>query len=302
MADLTVIILTRNEENNLRKCVESFKGAARRFVIVDSFSTDRTEELCRALDAELRSIGARLDFYRNEWVDYATQFNWGIQNTSISTKWTMRMDADEELLPELSTEIAEKLDQLPPSVNGVILRRRLIFMGKWIRHGGRYPEYLLRIWRTGKAMCEQKVMDEHMLLLEGVTTRFEYDFADNNQKDLTWWIGKHNWYAGREVQDRQMSMKKALDASTQILGGVSSRQAKAKRFAKDHGYYALPSFFRAHAYFIYRYYFRLGFLDGTEGRVFHFLQAYWYRFLVDAKLYECDKKGIDIKPSGALRA
>ena len=99
MVDLTVIILTKNEEKNLRKCVESFRGAAKRFVVVDSFSTDGTKALAGQLNEELQKQGASLDFYENPWKDYATQFNWGIENTDISTEWTMRMDADEELLP-----------------------------------------------------------------------------------------------------------------------------------------------------------------------------------------------------------
>ena len=83
--------------------------------------------------------------------------------------------------------------------------------------------------------------------------------------------------------------------------GVSTEQAKRKRVVKNSGYYKLPKFFRAHLYFVYRYYIRLGFLDGVEGKIFHFLQAYWYRFLVDAKLYECEKKGVKMQKQGVLK-
>ena len=96
MTDLTVVILTKNEEKNLRKCVESFRGVAKRFVIVDSFSTDGTEALCKELNTELQKIGSGLDFYQNKWVSYADQLNWGLQNTGIDTEWSMRMDADPE--------------------------------------------------------------------------------------------------------------------------------------------------------------------------------------------------------------
>ena len=301
MTDLTVVILTKNEEKNLRKCVESFKGAAKRFVIVDSFSTDGTEKLCEELNRELNSIGARLDFYRNKWVSYADQLNWGLNNTNITTAWTMRMDADEELTEELAAEIDGKLDNLPADVSGVILRRRVYFMGRWIKHGGRYPELLLRIFRTGRAYCELKLMDEHMILQEGKTANFKYDLIDNNQKNLEWWTAKHNWYSNREVLDHQMTLENAMDESLEN-DATSSSQAKMKRVVKNGGYYKLPKFFRAHLYFIYRYYFKLGFLDGPEGRIFHFLQAYWYRFLVDAKLYECEKKGIKMSEQGDLKA
>ena len=189
MLDLTVIILTKNEEKNIEKCINSFKGIAKRFVIVDSFSDDETEKICKELNKSMKKDGVLVDFYQNKWIDYATQLNWGINSTNINTEWVMRMDADEELLPELVEELKEKLPNVDDDINGIILRRRLIFMGKWIRHGGRYPELLLRIWRNGFGQCEQKIMDEHMILTSGKTITFKNDLQDNNQKDLNWWIG-----------------------------------------------------------------------------------------------------------------
>ena len=301
MTDLTVIILTKNEEKNIRKCIESFRGCVRRFVIVDSFSTDGTEQICNELDEELRRIGSQLDFYQNKWVSYADQLNWGLKNTNITTEWSMRMDADEEIMEELANEIEERLPQLENSVNGVILRRRVYFMGRWIKHGGRYPELLLRIFRTGMATCEMKIMDEHMILAGGSTVEFEHDLIDNNQKDLEWWIAKHNWYSNREVLDHQMTLENQMDESLE-KEGKSSGQAKMKRIVKNGGYYRLPKFFFSFLYYFYRYYIKFGFLDGPEGKIFHFLQAYWYRFLVDAKIYECEKKGIKMRPQGDLKA
>jgi len=301
MLDLTVVILTKNEELNLRKCIESFRGIVKRFVIIDSYSTDGTEDLCRELDSELRKIGSKLDFYQNKWVDYATQLNWGFTQTNITTEWSMRMDADEEMMENLVEEIKQKLPLLESGTNGVILRRRVYFMGRWIRHGGRYPELLLRIFRTGKAFCEQKIMDEHLILTEGKTVEFKYDFIDNNTKDLEWWTNKHNWYSNREVLDYQIKVENELNSDDLITDGISSKQAKVKRSIKNKGYYRLPKFYRAHLYYIYRYYFKLGFLDGKEGRIFHFLQAYWYRFLVDSKMYESEKFNRKMKPQGDLK-
>ena len=292
MVDLTVLILTKNEEKNLRKCIESFKGIAKRFVIVDSGSTDDTVNIAKQLHA---------DVYCHDFKNHAEQFNWGINNTDITTEWVMRMDADEELTEELTDEIDSRLGDVPPSVSGIIVRRRLIFMGRWIKHGGRYPEYLLRIFRNGKAMCEQKIMDEHLVLSEGTTLEFKNDLIDNNQKDLDWWTAKHNWYSNREVLDHQMTVENQIE-KTMDDGGKSSSQAAMKRKIKNGGYYRLPMFLRAHIYFIYRYYIKLGFLDGKEGKIFHFLQAYWYRFLVDAKMYECEKKGIKMTEQGDLKA
>jgi glycosyltransferase involved in cell wall biosynthesis len=292
MADLTVIILTKNEEKNLEKCITSFQGVARRFVIVDSFSTDHTVELAKSLGA---------DVYQNPWVDYATQLNWGLKNTHIDTMWTMRMDADEELTPELVREIEEKLDRLPQDITGVECRRRVYFLGKWIRHGGIYPTILLRIFRTGKAICEQTIMDEHMILLEGKSTGFQYDFIDNNTKDLEWWTNKHNWYSDREVAD-YLDKERQMENGEVVRPSLKGNQAEKKRWVKYMVYYKTPLMRRAHWYFFYRYIIKLGFLDGREGLIFHFLQGYWYRFLVDAKIYEARKKGSHKEKFGDLKA
>lgn len=291
MADLTIIILTKNEEKNLKKCIDSFNGCASRIVVIDSFSTDNTVELAKSLGAEV---------YEHVFENHAAQFNWAIDNIDLDTKWVMKVDADEEFTSELASEINDRLDKLPQNVNGVILRRRVYFMGRWLRHGGMYPQLLLRIFRVGHGMSEMKLMDEHLIITDGNTVTFKGDFSDNNNKCLEWWIGKHNWYSNKEVLDQQMKSddnnKKESVSETE-----TSFQAKVKRFIKNHGYYSLPKFFRAHLYFIYRYYFRLGFLDGKEGKIFTFLQAYWYRFLVDAKMYECEKNGIKMQSQGDLK-
>lgn len=292
MTNLTIIILTKNEEQNLKKCITSFKSIVQRVVIIDSYSTDDTVDLAKSLGA---------DVYEHPFENHAAQFNWALSNIDIQTEWVMKVDADEEFTPELADEIEQKLDTLPANVNGVILRRRVYFMGKWLKHGGKYPELLLRIFRVGHGMSEMKLMDEHLIVTNGDVVTFKNDFLDNNNKSLEWWINKHNWYSNKEVLDQQIKSD-IVNGEESIEETSTSLQAKVKRFVKNHGYYSLPKFFRAHLYFVYRYYFRFGFLDGTEGKIYTFLQAYWYRFLVDAKIYECEKKGTKMKPQGDLKA
>lgn len=291
MVDLTVVILTKNEEANLRKCVESFRGIAKRFVVVDSYSTDATVELAKSLGAEV---------YQHSFKNHAAQFNWALENTEISTQWVMKIDADEELTIQLAEEINNRLESLDSEINGIILRRRVYFMGRWLRHGGKYPELLLRIFKVGHGMSEMKMMDEHLIIKDGSTVMFRYDFIDNNNKNLEWWIHKHNWYSNKEVFDYQLRNMKLNGRSAGY--NTFSLRVKLKRFVKNYGYYSLPKFLRAHIYFLYRYFIRLGFLDGREGLIYTFLQAYWYRFLVDAKLYECEKNGIRMKNQEDLKA
>lgn len=296
MVDLTVLILTKNEEKNLKKCVESFKGIASRFVIVDSFSDDKTKELSMELSKEVN-----LDFYEHKFENYAKQLNWGLENTDITTKWTMRIDADEELTEELAYEMDEKLNNIEEGINGIIVKRRTYFLGKWIKHGGVYPMKVLRIFRTGKAFCEAKIMDEHMILKEGTSVEFKNDIKDFNTKDIDWWTHKHNWYSNREVLDYEENVLYKNKAKGVMEESFSGNQAQRKRFIKNKGYYNLPLFFRAKLYYFYRYYLRLGFLDGKEGKIYHFLQGYWYRFLVDSKIYETTKFNKKIECQGDLK-
>lgn len=298
MLDLTIVIITKNEEKNLKKCIESFNGIAKRIVIVDSYSSDGTKTLCEKMKSD-----NNISFYEHKFINHSEQLNWAFKNTNINTTWTMRMDADEELTPELVNELQKKLPKIASDVNGIILKRRVYFMGRWIKHGGKYPELLLRIFRTGFGECEQKFMDEHLIIKSGNTIKFDEDIIDNNNKHLEWWTNKHNWYSNKEVEDYQGKLDVTLDNSSESLmdESIIKGQAERKRFIKNNGYYKLPLFFRAHIYFIYRYYVRLGFLDGKEGKIYHFLQAYWYRFLVDAKIYECEKFNIEMEGQGDLK-
>ena len=140
MADLTVLILAQNEEKNIVRSVSSVRSIAKRIIVVDSGSTDKTIELAEQNGAEVVK--------HSPFVNYATQFNWGLDNTNIDTKWILRLDADEQVTPELAKEIENSLAEHElDDVNGFEVRCRIIFMGKWIRHGGTYPLIIPRLFR-----------------------------------------------------------------------------------------------------------------------------------------------------------
>jgi glycosyltransferase involved in cell wall biosynthesis len=269
---LSVLILTHNEESNIGKCLRSLLPLDPAVYVVDSGSTDKTLDICRSYGATVA---------RHEWKNHADQFNWGLGHFGLSSGWVMRMDADEEVTPELAQLLREFLRDPPADVSGVWVRRRVHFMGRWIRHGGYYPTWLLRMFRAGSGRCEQRWMDEHIVVDSGQTIRLFADIIDDNAKDLTFWTDKHNRYADREVLDL-LAREDAAGPDGARPGG----QAGARRWMKTHVYGRVPLFVRPLLYFVYRYFFRLGFLDGREGLIFHFLQGFWYRFLVDAKLYE----------------
>jgi hypothetical protein len=184
----------------------------------------------------------------------------------------------------LEEEIKTILPEIKNNINGFFMKRQVYFMGRWIRHGGYYPVWLLRLFRRGKGRCEEREMDEHIFLDNGCTIKLQNDFVDDNRKSITWWIDKHNSYSVREAKD----MMKSGVPDKKELSGIGEQPAQ-KRWMKKNIYMKFPIFLRAFLYFFYRYFIRLGFLDGKEGLIFHFLQGFWYRFLVDAKLYESRK-------------
>ncbi len=266
---LTVVILTRDEARHIERCLASVAGLALRVVVVDSGSTDATTALAAAAGA---------DIFANPWVNYATQFNWALDHCGIDTPWTLRLDADEVVLPALRTRLAAFFAD-PGDAVAATVNRQIHFLGRWIRWGGIYPVRQLRVWRTGRGRCEDRWMDEH-IGVDGPIRHLDADIADINLNTLGWWTGKHNGYATREAIDE------LLRPLAPVTGGGLDRQARVKRWIKHSVYGRMPLGLRALAYFLYRYCVRLGFLDGWQGLVFHGLQGGWYRFLVDAKIAE----------------
>ena len=275
-AGLSVLILTHNEERNIAKCIESLLPLTHDIFIVDSGSDDRTVEICRQYGAQVA---------HRPWTTYADQFNWGLDHFSFAGEWVMRMDADEEVIPELATQLRAFLDRPPAAVTGISVRRRVYFMDRWIKHGGYYPTWLLRVFRRGVGRCEDLWMDEHIVLSHGDAIKIHADIIDKNNKDLTFWTDKHNKYANREVLDL-IAARPCAEAGDRLTAALGASQAQSRRWMKENFYVRAPLFLRPFLYFLYRYFLRLGFLDGREGLIFHFLQGFWYRFLVDAKLFE----------------
>lgn len=274
MADLTTIILTYNEEKNIANAINSVKEISKRIVVVDSYSNDKTVEIAKSLGVEI---------YQNKWINYSKQFQFALTHTNINTQWIFRLDADEIISIEASKEINTICkENKDTDINGIVVRFEVNFLGKSLKHGGIYPFKKLLVFKKDKGYIEDRSMDEHIILTEGKSVELKNDSFHRDYKDLSSWIDKHNKYSSREVEDYFNSNNKG---SNQL-----NKSAKIKRFVKMNIYYKLPLGTRAHLYFLYRYYFKLGFLDGKEGKIFAFMQAYWYRFLVDAKILEQEKK------------
>lgn len=272
---ITAIILTKNEEMHLARCISSLGGIVDAVVVVDCFSTDKTLEIAEHFGAQV---------LRKEWVNYASQFNWALTQIDSGTKWVLRIDADEVMTPQLLDEIKLKLPGLDENLDGVYWGRRMSFQGRLIQHGGVFPVQVLRLFRYGRGQCENRWMDEH-IKVSGQTVDFAGEMIDDNLNALTWWIDKHNKYSSREVVDL-LNLEYFFMQHDTVASLKGGKQPGIKRWLKEVVYARLPEGFRAFAYFFYRYVLRLGFLDGRAGTAFHFLQGFWYRYLVDAKIAE----------------
>lgn len=278
---IAAIILTKNEERHIARCIQSLKTICDEIIVVDSFSTDRT-----CLLAE--QLGARI--YRNPWKNYATQFNYGVYQCQIQSEWIWRIDADEFLEGKIGLAVKEAVSKCASDVNGIYVRKRIDFMGKPLLHGGWYPSYHLKVFRKGHGDCENRWMDEHIRIFDGTTiTVTEGNQVDANLNDLSWWTEKHNGYATREMVDMLM-MEYGMDAkSEEVVPNFFGTEEQRKRWLKMK-YVKAPLFVRPFINFILRYVFKAGFLDGKEGFIWHVLQGFWYRMLVDAKIYEIKKR------------
>ncbi|MGA8169948.1 MAG: methyltransferase domain-containing protein [Methylocystis sp.] len=273
---VTVIILTFNEELHLERCIASVSAFAQQVIVIDSFSSDRTVEIAERLGAMVT---------QRAFKHQADQFQWALDNCQITTDWVLRLDADEYVEPALAKEIMERVPGLPRHVTGVRLRRKVIFRDRWIRHGGYYPAILLRLWRTGAAAIEQRWMDEYAILIHGEGVTFEKDFVDHNLRDITWWTDKHNRYATRHMLEF-INREFELYPSDEAMDRRAQEQSPLKRFVRNRLYTKAPLYLRSVFFFIYRYVFRLGFLDGRAGFLFQAFQCLWYYLLIDAKIEE----------------
>nr|WP_206171661.1 glycosyltransferase family 2 protein [Thiorhodococcus mannitoliphagus] len=267
--------MTFNEARHLRRCIASLETVATDILVVDSYSTDETLEIARA-------CGARV--VQHAWMSHAAQFNWALTQLDSDTDWVIRLDADEYLTPELIEELSDRLPVIGPEIDGVYFSRRMTFQRRMIRHGGVFPVRVLRMFRYGRGRCENRWMDEH-IKVEGGVLDLDGELIDDNLNSLTWWTAKHNSYASREAIDLLNLEYEFMprDSVASLRGG---KQSGVKRWIKEEVYARFPLGFRAFVYFFYRYFLRLGFLDGKAGTAFHFLQGFWYRYLVDAKVTE----------------
>lgn len=276
MLDLSVIILAGNEEIHMKRCLDRITPYVKEVFVIDCYSTDRTVEIAQGYE--------NVTILQNKWVNYATQFNWALQNAPIKTEWVLKLDADEYLELALIERMQKELPMIPDDISAISIRLKHMFLGKFIK-GGTGKKYMTRIFRKGRAVSENRQMDEHMKLTFGELVVWEEAFYDDNFNNLKWWTNKHNGYAIREAADLlDIEYNLTNNEKNGLEGQAASQRSMKHRYAK------MPLFWRAFIYFFIRYFLKGGMFEGKEGFLWCFLQGWWYRTLVDALIFEIKQK------------
>jgi glycosyltransferase involved in cell wall biosynthesis len=269
---LAVVVLTYNEEQNLPYALASLAGWSHETFVLDSLSTDGTLDIARKSGCVIAE---------NRFEDYAKQRNYALDHLPITSEWVLFLDADEWLPEPLKREISA-LIIASPAENGFFVNRRLIWMGRWIRHGY-YPSWILRLFRYQKGRSDDRAVNEQ-IFVEGSTGHLRNDFVHEDHKGVSEWITKHNRYAAGEAFEL-MRTKRAVgyrEVEAELFGPQSLR----KRWLRRYVWNRLPPLFRPCSYFFYRYILAGGFMDGKAAFVYHFLHALWYPMLIDIKYLE----------------
>ena len=271
---ICAIILTKNEEIHLNRVLKQISKFTDHILVIDSGSIDKTIQIAQHFDCEI---------VIKRWKNYATQFNFAIEHVKNKYDWILRIDADEYF--QDFNKISKVIDKIHlgefSQINGVSLNRRIEFLGHAIKFGGIFPIQVVRLFRSNYGLCENRWMDEH-IIVDGKIIHQNVMIIDDNQMGLEFWLNKHIGYAKREAVDMLIIEYGLINQNKNFNNGL---EAGKKRTVKENFYSKLPLFVRPILYFIYRYFVRLGFIDGKMGFLYHFFHALWYRLTVDLFIY-----------------
>ena len=271
------IILTYNEEVHLPRLMASIAGLNAPIFVLDSFSTDSTL---------LVAAAARAIVLQKPFKNHSAQWDFALKNFDIKTPWVICLDADQVVTPELYLDLQNFDNEQSSNVNGIYFNRKNFFKGRWIKHGGYFPFYLLKMFRYNLGYSDLNENMDHRFIVPGNTIIWkDGHIIEENLKEnhISFWIDKHNKYSDLlavEETERILGLRNQT-IKPHFWGSPDERTAWLKNL-----WWRLPRYVRPMLYFIYRLIFKLGILDGRTGVIFHFLQAFWFRLIVDIKIDE----------------
>jgi len=281
MPDFSFVILTFNEEEHLPRLLESVKGLNAETFILDSGSTDNTLSICGI-------YGVKTCF--NQFENHPKQWDAALKAFDFHTPWLICLDADQIVTPELYHQLQHFQNSAHQDIDGIYFNRKNYFKGRWLRFGGYYPKYLLKMFRTGKGFSDLHENMDHRFVVPGKTVIWQKGhILEENLKEnkISFWITKHNRYSDLLAHEEIERMNKLRTQTIRpdLMGNPDERTAWLKNL-----WWKLPRFIRPFFYFTYRMIFQLGILDGRRGILFHFLQGFWFRIIVDVKIEEILKE------------
>ncbi len=274
---VSVIVLSFNSEEDIAACLESVRGWAAEVFVVDAFSTDATVALSEQAGAQV---------FRHQFEGFAQQRSWAMYNLPVANEWLLHLDADERLTPELRDEIARVVMDSEQRHDAYNVGRRFIWLGRWLRHGGYYPNPEVRLLRCGCCRVIDAGLREYVAVQGSIGT-LRNDMIHESHKGLAWWTAKHNNYSNHEATE---VLTRAGLAALKTAESTESVEGSLRRSLRQHVFYRCPVYVRPWLLFLYRYVLRCGFLDGTAGLSYCFLHDLWYPFLVDAKYDEMRRR------------
>lgn len=277
---LTAVVLTYNEAPNIRDCLESVKDFCQIFV-VDSGSTDETVEICKEYTSNI---------YTNPYENHATQWQWALENLPIKTEWILALDADFTVTSKLKERMALELATLPEGTSGVYVRHLYQFGGGLIRFGGT-KQYWLRLIKRGRAKADLSDLVDFRFIVDGEVPRWSEAVLEYNRHDddISVWLQKQDKFSLRLAVEEELRRKGRHH--WQIRPKFFGRTDERFAWLRDR-WMVLPLFVRPFLYFVYRYFIALGFLDGRAGFLYHVLQGFWLRLVVDWKILQLRELGM----------
>jgi glycosyltransferase involved in cell wall biosynthesis len=278
--EFSFIILTYNEEIHLPRLLNSIAGLNAEIFVLDSGSNDQTLAIAKEYGAQIKI---------NPFENHPKQWDFALKNFDVKTPWTIGLDSDQVVTQELFEQLQRFKDENFKDVNGIYFNRKNYFKGKWIKFGGFYPKYLLKMIRTNIGYSDLNENMDHRFIVSGLTEVWKngHIFEENlKENKISFWIDKHNRYSdliAQEEIERRNNLRQQTIAPN-FWGNPDERNAWLKRM-----WWKLPLGLRPFFYFTYRLIFKLGILDGSTGILFHFLQGFWFRLIVDVKIKEIIK-------------
>ena len=268
MQDIAVIILTLDEKPNIAKAIESVRGRAP-VIVVDSGSMDGTRDIAREHGAEV---------HVHEFVDYASQRNWALAQAQSRFRWVFFLDADEEITPELWSEIEETIGR--DDVDGAYVGLTFVVLGRELKHGGFGSAAILRLMRPSVARftrgTNERVDDSDMRV-----TKLAAKLRHADAKPLAEWFRKHVRYAQREAQHYLDS-----DDHKRGLSGFGLRTKGARTIGVRWAYNKMPLMVRPFVHFGRTVVAQHAWLDGVPGLLFAGMQSLWYPMMIDLFILE----------------